>query len=195
MLSKKIQSQTHEEDKRPTQSDENTSIYEMKSINLMTLKNILLSNIYYLNVVQYYSIEANVIIFASIKEGRKILKAIKYELDTPRCSFENVKEMRLKLLWLKMTFDQLFIALEEKQLLFIDKNHQTSDFLKLVDSVLDTLSSLIVTNKSAVKEICLTVSVKLAHITDPILEESLDRKGRSIDYYLIKPFLHLHSLY
>lgn len=156
------------------------------------------SNNYYLNLVQYHNIEANVITFVSIKEGTKILKGIKYELSTndspPRCNIENVIKMRSKLLWLKMIFDQLFIILEEKQPSVNNENHQTSNFLKLVDLVLDTLSISSGTKEDAVKDVCLTVSFLLDHLNHPTDKmKNIDQNDFNI-YYFIQPVFHLYSL-
>lgn len=156
-------------------------------------------NNYHRNLVQYHNIEANVITFVSIKEGMKILKGIKYELGsnyTPvRCNADNIIKMKSKLLWLKMIFDQLFIVLEEKQPLVNNKNRQTFNFLKLVDLVLDTLSSSIGTIENPVKNVCLKVSLQLDHINDPILkEENVDQNSFN-EYYFIEPFNHLYSLF
>lgn len=174
------------------------SITKHRTINLNKLIIFLKSNNYYFNVVQYFNIEADVIIFISMKEGRKILKGVKYLLGTTNralsCNVHNVNKMRSILILLKMIFNQLFINLEKKQQLVVDKNGQVIKFLNLVDTVIDTLSAPIDMYKNPVKNIHYKIKKYLARIKGPTAEEIDGNEDYLFDNYFNKPLNHLHSL-
>lgn len=167
-------------------------------MNLNMLIIFLKSNNCYLNAVQYFNIEADVIIFISIKEGRKILKGVKYLLGTTSrtltCIVYNINKMRSILILLKMIFNQLFIKLEKKQHLVVDKNGQTIKFLKLVDTVIDILSAPFDLYQNQVKNIGHKINKCLAHIEEPTTEEINDDEDYLFQKYFNIPLNNLQSL-
>lgn len=174
------------------------SLNEPISTNLKSLIGFLNLNNYYLNVVQYYNIEADVILFASIKEGRKMLKGVKYfmanESVFPHCNVENIKKIRSKLILLKMVFNQLFIELEKKQHLVVDKNHQTIKFLQLVDTVIDRLSAPLHPYLNSSRLMYRQIKTDLITLEDPTTDKILDIENDLIKNYFDLPLIHLYSL-
>lgn len=76
----------------------------------------------------------------------------------------------------------------------VDKNGQITKFLKLVDTVIDTLSFPLDMYRNPVKNIQYKIQKCLAHIKEPTSEEIDDDEDYLFENYFNKPLNYLHSL-
>lgn len=162
-------------------------------MSLNMLKDFLKLNTYYLNIIMYKNIFVDVMLMISIKEGRKILKGIKHLLNFENasnlCTVEGIAEIRSYLLLLKMVIDVLFTTIEKNTHIFVDKNDRLKKFLKLLDSIMDTLNTDIDTRY--VKILCSKVCMDLDLIKNPKIVEGNDFNV----YYLKEPLRNLYDLF
>lgn len=182
------------EQEKATESNNESSSEYIIEMNLNTLREFFKLNNYYLNIIQYKNIFVNVIVYISIKEGRKILKGIKHLLDIEKtvnkCTIDGIVEIRSYLLLLKMVIDVLFTTIEKNTHIFVCENYRIKKFIALVDSVIDTLNTKIDIEKD-IEFMCLTVNVTLDHIQNP---KNLGDREFYV-YYFKEPMRHLYELF
>lgn len=112
---------------------------------LATLNSHLKLNYYYLNVVQYYNIVSEVLMFVSIKQGNKLLGGIKNKLDN-NCtndqiiSSNEIHRMKLTLFLFKLSFDNLLSTILEKLQIEVTESYKIA-FDTQVTEVLNFLES------------------------------------------------------
>lgn len=118
----------------------------MTEYSLISLKEILIKYNNYINIIIYYNIASDIIIEASVKTGRIILKGIKkLFVDNSQDSVkhllakDSVKMMRSSLFIFKSYYDSFTYVVREKLLVVGELSKNVTRFDEQVKSILNTL--------------------------------------------------------
>lgn len=177
---------------------------EAKSMTLTSLKQFYKSNNHFYSLIRYYPIALEYVVFVSIKEGDKILQAIKHRFPKISCtnnmslSINEINEMRSLLFMYKLFIDGLMeIILEKYQPMVIDKLDSVNFKLSKIDIILKLLENPPANNglKTFLKKTCESLSGLLSEMHN-IDSCAGDRKDLIFkEFYLMNPLLNIRVLY
>ncbi|VVC31351.1 Hypothetical protein CINCED_3A019280 [Cinara cedri] len=169
--------------------------------NLVGLQEKLKTDPYYLNIVKYDNILADVMMYVAIKEGTKILKGIKHIIKN-QCElyFQTdakhfvLDETRLSLLLFKFEFDDFINAILEKKRIDLRENEHVKKFNNSVKNLLQWLDrpkSARASNDKIIQN-CKFINGALDEIKYPLADSKVDDKFKT--FYMEDPLFNIRTL-